>query len=141
MMAWMLPLIQPNPRHSELGMKRRAPEGEVEKKRVMGGRLTTVGGIVIPIAWDDEGNPLSVAISSPDEKEYLVEQDAKGEELLLLIRQEIVASGVVGKVVRGRKTLAVRSFGLKSGGDGRNRRRSKGSDGPVLGAGSTERIT
>ena len=65
----------------------------------------------------------------------------KGEELLLLIRQEIVASGVVGKVVRGRKTLAVKSFGLKSGGDGRNRRRSKGSDGPVLGTGSTERIT
>lgn len=110
------------------------------KKNGIGGRLTTVGGIVIPIAWDDEGNPLAVAISSPDEKEYLIEQDAKGKQLLSLIRQEIVVNGIVGKVVKGRKTIAVKSFEPKSGGSGRNGR-SSASSGQGLWVGSTEEIT
>ena len=61
---------------------------EVNKKERTGYELTTVRGIVIPVDWDDEGNALAAAISSPDEQEYLIKQDAKGKELVGLMRSQ-----------------------------------------------------
>ena len=90
---------------------------EVNKKKRAGDELTTVRGIVIPADWDEEGNVLAVAISSPNEQEYFVEQDSKGKELLGVIRQEIEASGIITKAMKGRNIIAVRSFSLKAGGD------------------------
>ncbi len=90
---------------------------EVKKKERTGYELTTVRGIVIPVDWDDEGNALAAAISSPDEQEYLIKQDAKGKELVGLMRQEIEVRGVVKKGIKGRKTVTVRNYRLKTGGD------------------------
>lgn len=80
-------------------------------------KLTTVRGIVIPVEWDGEGNALAVAISSPDEQEYVIEQDKKGKELIGLIRQEVEVSGVVRKVIKGSKTITVKSYRLKTDGN------------------------
>lgn len=90
---------------------------EVKKKEGTGDELTTVRGIVIPVDWDEEGNALAAAISSPDEQEYFVKQDAKGKELVGLMRQEIEVSGVVRKGIKGRKTVTVKNYRLKTGGD------------------------
>ena len=95
-------------------MRREFLEKEVKKKRGAVDKLTTVRGIVIPVDWDEEGNALAVAISSPDEQEYLIEQDEKGKELTGLIRQEIEVSGIVRKAIKGRKTIAVKSYRLKT---------------------------
>jgi len=89
----------------------------VKKKKVIVDKLTTVRGIVIPVDWDEEGNAFAVAISSPDEQEYVIEQDEKGKELLEFIRHEIEVDGVVRKAIKGRKTITVRSYRLKTGGD------------------------
>jgi len=78
--------------------------------------LITITGIVIPVDWDEEGNALAAAISSPDEQEYFIKQDAKGKELVGLMRQEIEASGVVRKGIKGRKTVTVKNYRLKTGG-------------------------
>lgn len=80
-------------------------------------KLTKVRGIVIPVEWDGEGNALAVAISSPDEQEYVIEQNKKGKELIGLIRRGIEVSGVVRKIIKGRKTIAVKSYRLKTGDD------------------------
>lgn len=90
---------------------------EAKKKKGTGDELTTVRGIVIPVDWDGEGNALAVAISSPDEQEYVIEQDKKGKELIGLIRQEVEVSGVVRKVIKGGKTITVKSYRLKTGGN------------------------
>ena len=82
-----------------------------------GDKLTTVRGIVIPVDWDKEGNAIAVAISSPDEQEYVIEQDKKGKELIGLIRQEIEVSSVVRRVRKDSKTITVKSYSLKTGGD------------------------
>jgi len=87
---------------------------EVKKKRRTVDKPTMVRGIVIPVDWDKEGNALAVAISSPDEQEYLIEQDEKGKELIGLIRQEIEVSGMVRKANKDRKTIAVKSYRLKT---------------------------
>jgi hypothetical protein len=90
---------------------------EVKGKKGIGDELTTVRGIVIPVDWDEEGNALAVAVSASDEQEYVIEQDEKGKELLEFIRHEIEASGVVRKAIKGRKTVTVKSYRLKTGGD------------------------
>ena len=89
----------------------------MKKKRGTVDKLTTVRGIVIPVDWDKEGNALAVAISSPDEQEYVIEQDEKRKELIELIRQEIEVSGVVRKAIKGRKTITVKSYRLKTDGN------------------------
>lgn len=87
-----------------------------KKRKGIGDEPTTVRGIVIPVDWDEEGNALAVIISSLDEQEYLIQQDAKGKELLRLMRQEIEAMGVVKEGSKGRKTIKVKSYGLWKGG-------------------------
>jgi hypothetical protein len=89
----------------------------VKKKRGTVDKLTTVRGIVIPVEWDEEGNALAAAISGSDEQEYVIEQDEKGKELLKFIKHGIELDGVVGKTIKGRKTITVRSYRLKTGGD------------------------
>ncbi|MBU4013149.1 MAG: hypothetical protein KJ550_06755 [Proteobacteria bacterium] len=86
----------------------------MKKKRRTVDKLTMVRGIVIPVDWDKEGNALAVAISSPDEQEYLIEQDEKGKELIGLIRQEVEVSGMVRKANKDRKTITVKSCRLKT---------------------------
>jgi hypothetical protein len=90
---------------------------EVKEDNGIDNELITITGIVIPVDWDEEGNALAAAISSPDEQEYFIKQDAKGKELVGLMRQEIEVSGVVRKGIKGRKTVTVKNYRLKTGGD------------------------
>jgi len=96
-------------------MKTASSGKEVKKKRGTVDKLTTVRGIVIPVDWDGEGNMLAAAISGSDEQEYMIEQDARGKELVALMRREIEVSGVVRKGIKGRKTVTVKSYRLKTG--------------------------
>jgi len=90
---------------------------EMKKKKGTVDKLITVKGIVIPVDWDENGNALAVAISSPDEQVYFIELDKKGKKILELIRREIEVSGVVIKIVKGRNSITVRSYSLKTRGD------------------------
>jgi hypothetical protein len=90
--------------------------GETKGKIRIGNEPTTIRGIVIPVDWDKEGNALAVAISGSDDEEYVIERNEQGKELLGLIRQEIEVSGVVRKAIKGRKTIVVKSYRLKTGG-------------------------
>jgi hypothetical protein len=72
---------------------------------------------VIPVDWDEEGNPLAVAILGAGEEEHLVEQDEEGKKLLELMQQEVEISGTVREVAEGHKTITVKSYGLKTDGD------------------------
>lgn len=95
-------------------MKTVSSQKEVKKKGAVG-KLTTVRGIVVPADWDGEGNMIAAAISGSDEQEYMIEQDEKGEELLEFIRHEVEVDGVVGKAIKGRNTVTVKSYRLKMG--------------------------
>lgn len=90
---------------------------EEKKRKEIGDGPTTVRGVVIPVDWDEEGNTIAAAISSSDEQEYIINQDAKGKELLRLMRQEIEASGVVKKGSKVRKIIKVKSYWLNRGGN------------------------
>ena len=98
-------------------MRTRRLGKEVKESKATGDELTTIRGIVIPVDWDEDGNVLATAISSQDEHEYFVELDKKGKKMLGLIRRGIEVSGVVRKIIKGRKTIAVKSYRLKPGDD------------------------
>ncbi|MFH1351678.1 MAG: hypothetical protein ABII26_12205 [Pseudomonadota bacterium] len=76
--------------------------------------LTTVKGIVIPVEWDEKGNVMALSISTHDEDEYLVTRDAKGEELMGFMREEVEVIGLL-KMEQNRKILTVKKYSPKTG--------------------------
>jgi hypothetical protein len=78
---------------------------ELEKNR----RLIAIKGIVIPVDWDQKGNPVSVAIATHTEEEYLVSNDSKGKELFNLIREGVEITGLV-KEIAGMKIIKVKDI-------------------------------
>jgi len=55
----------------------------------------TIKGIVIPVDWDEMGNVVAIALSTNDEKEYLIEDKGKGGELKRFLREEIEINGIL----------------------------------------------
>ena len=74
--------------------------------------MSTIRGVVIPMDWDEHGNVVRIAISSHDEKEYLVDKGGKGYELLAFIRKEVEVGGEV-KEEDHRKVIKVKKFHVK----------------------------
>ena len=74
-------------------------------------RLATLRGILVPVDWDDEGNVTAVAVSTRDEREYLIDRDAIGKGLQSHIREEIELSGILKDGPAGR-TVTVKEFRL-----------------------------
>lgn len=68
-------------------------------------------GLIVPVAWDEEGNPTSVAVSTFDEKEYIVQKDIKGNQLIGLLREQVEVKGEV-RIRDGVKTIKVKQYVL-----------------------------
>lgn len=79
-----------------------------------GRHFTTVKGILVPAGWDEKGRVISVAISTRDENEYLVEGDEKGKSLLPLVREEVEITGTVTGN-RGCESIIVDQYRRTSG--------------------------
>jgi hypothetical protein len=77
-------------------------------------KVTKIRGVIVPTAWDEQGNVTGIAISSHDENDYLVDQKGKGPELLLHIRQEVEAAGVV-REDEGKKIVRIRKYTVIEG--------------------------
>lgn len=54
---------------------------------------TSINGIVIPAAWNEKGEVISIAIATYNEGKYLVEDNIKGRELFSLLRKRVVVNG------------------------------------------------
>jgi len=55
----------------------------------------TIRGIVIPTDWHDNGHPRAVAIATYREQKYLVAESPKCRQLLSLLNERVVVSGVI----------------------------------------------
>ncbi|MGD9106229.1 MAG: hypothetical protein PVH55_03970 [Desulfobacterales bacterium] len=58
---------------------------------------TSIQGIVIPTAWNEKGEVISVAIATYNEGRYLVEDNFKGRQLLSLLRKRVVVNGILSR--------------------------------------------
>ena len=78
----------------------------------MGEKMSKIKGIIIPVEWDEKGNVVAVALSTHDEKEYMINRNSKGDELRALIREEVEVLGQVGQKA-GRRMITVQEYSLK----------------------------
>jgi hypothetical protein len=78
--------------------------------------VSKIRGVVLPTAWDDQGNVTRIAICSHDENEYQVDPKGKGPELLLHIRKEVEASGVV-REEEGKRIVRIRKYTVSEAND------------------------
>jgi len=69
------------------------------------------------VDWDEKGSVVALAISTPNEDEYLIDKDHfKGKELLHLIQEEVEVSGVV-REDEDKKIITVQKYILKKAWD------------------------
>jgi len=55
---------------------------------------TTIRGIVIPVAWNEKGDIISVAIATYHEEKYLVANNLTGQRLMSLLKKRVVVDGI-----------------------------------------------
>jgi hypothetical protein len=71
--------------------------------------MACIKGIVIPAAWDQEGNIISLAIATDDEQEYLIDPRQKVAKLVSLLRQEVSVTGTIEQTEKN-KIIRVESY-------------------------------
>jgi 5S rRNA maturation endonuclease (ribonuclease M5) len=71
---------------------------------------TTIKGLIIPVDWDEKGNVTATAISTHFEEEYMVDDNARGEELIAFLRQRAKVSGVIIENAKGKKVITVKHY-------------------------------
>lgn len=58
----------------------------------------TIRGIVIPTDWHENGHPRSLAIATYREQKFLVAEGPKCRQLMPLLNERVVVSGMVHQV-------------------------------------------
>ena len=71
--------------------------------------MVCIKGIVIPAAWDQDGNIISLAIATDDEEEYLIDTHQRITKLISLLRQEVVVNGTIKQTGKN-KIIRVESY-------------------------------
>ncbi|KPK21598.1 MAG: hypothetical protein AMK69_21520 [Nitrospira bacterium SG8_3] len=74
------------------------------------GRPATIRGLVVPVGWDEKGNVTATAIATHFEEEYLVDDNAWGEELIAFLRQRAKVSGFIIQKANGKKVITVKHY-------------------------------
>ncbi len=69
-----------------------------------------IRGIVIPAEWDEHGNVISLAISTPSEEEFLIEDNDKAKELRRHMHEEVEVHAAVVEDVEGNKRIMVKGY-------------------------------
>jgi hypothetical protein len=67
-------------------------------------------GLLVPIDWDEKGNITEIAVSTYFEEEYLIEKNAREEEMLPFLRQKVKVIGLVRMDERGRRVVRVEKY-------------------------------
>ncbi len=73
----------------------------------------TLTGIVIPADWNDDQEVVAAALATPDEKEYRIDGNRKGRELLDHLQQQVEVTGPLSEDEKGRRVITVRRYILK----------------------------
>jgi len=54
-------------------------------------------GILIPEAWDEEGNVIRIALATAEEQYYPLDLSGKGKDVARLIREKVTVLGQIRK--------------------------------------------
>lgn len=80
------------------------------KNKIKEEPITTMG-IVVPVEWDTDGQPMAYAFSTYEEKEYLIDiRTPVGKELTGIEKQKIRVTGTLGPAIKNRRVILVSSY-------------------------------
>jgi hypothetical protein len=75
-------------------------------------RTATLTGIVIPTDWNDQ-DVVAAALATADEKEYRIDKNRKGKELLDYLQHQVEATGALSKDEKERDLITIKSYIIK----------------------------
>lgn len=87
----------------------RNPSPKTVKKHPDLEKTITLQGIILPSAWDKDGNVITISLSTFDEEEYSIGSDYLWRELMALLREKVRICGVVS-LKKGKQIISVRDF-------------------------------
>lgn len=71
----------------------------------------TTEGVVIPVDWNDNGDPITFAVSTYNEQEYLIDKiNRPGRRVVKHLHRKIWMTGTLGAVVNNRRVMTVKCF-------------------------------
>ena len=73
-------------------------------------RRPSLTGLIIPSAWDSEGNTTGVLLAAFNDEEYLLEAGPLAKKLIGLIHKKVEITGPVRKLRNGSHVVSVSSF-------------------------------
>ena len=73
-------------------------------------QMVTLEGVVTAVDWDDDDNVIDVLLCTSDDEEYYIENNERGEELLDLVSQNVIVTGIVEEDDYGDKVIDVKSY-------------------------------
>lgn len=69
-----------------------------------------IEGVVIPASWDENGIIIGVSLHTFDEKEYRIQLNGLGQELLDLVHQKVEAIGKISEGLDGSTQIVLSSY-------------------------------
>ena len=73
--------------------------------------FSDIEGIIVPVRWDKNGNPIAVALATSQEEELLINmKSAKARELLELLQKKVRISGSIMKLDNDQKMITIRKY-------------------------------
>ncbi|MGD2030012.1 MAG: hypothetical protein PVG86_08770 [Desulfobacterales bacterium] len=73
--------------------------------------ISDIEGIIVPVRWDEDGNPIAVALAASQEEELLINmKSAKGRELLELLQKKVIITGSITKLDDDKKIITIRKY-------------------------------
>jgi len=91
----------------EITMKKRKKHGSLSREFPA---PEVVKGIIIPAEVDEDFNAVSIMISTDQEEDILIADDAIGEELFEHMRETIKITGILRMTEEGDKIIAVTKY-------------------------------
>ena len=77
-------------------------------------KSVTLTGIVIPVDWSDDQEVVAVALATADEREYRIDGNRKGRELLGHLQLQVEVTGSLSEDEKGGRVVTVRHYSVKS---------------------------
>jgi hypothetical protein len=73
--------------------------------------ISNIEGIIVPVRWDEAGNPIAVALATPREEELIINmKSARAKELLELLQKKVRIDGSIAKLDKNHKMITIRRY-------------------------------
>jgi hypothetical protein len=73
--------------------------------------ISNIEGIIVPVRWDEDGNPIAVALATSQEEELIINmKSARAKELLELLQKKVRIAGSIAKLDNDQKMITIRRY-------------------------------